>query len=511
MLLGEPLFSSRTKVTTEGDYVIYNGIKYTKEDLGEKAFNNIEIGIINVSFDIYQGQQKITTVILENEISVSFIPGSPDWDELWPGVSAERAKQIWKEGYSIRNARLIDVKFRGFYAIDTLLAKQEEAKKLKEAEEKKKEEELKKEEEKLANEQEEKEKEEQEKEAENKRISDAEKLAKEKERARAEEERKRAEAERKRKKIEEYHRRVENQNSENKAIVASTAAAGFSTLYLIGGFIYSGMGKVQPEHLYRGNNINLGFDIGYSLTGTPLYFPSEKSSIDSDANVNSTSTTQANSTITVNLKTSLKLGYENKYGGGYALGGAEIGASPLLDGTNFNYNYGFRGFGGSKNIKVFGEFISGQRTFTNSNFLDSEENGKGKSSYSFDNIKAGLKFSWYGNERTASRNHISIGVIEERIEAADDDTKIQGIYDHPNYKGGDANINKPTVFKKDITYLGYMFEWKHDHHGKLSFIIYPKYPRTGKTGGPFDSSLNNEKGTSFFQFAYIRSIDTFFN
>ncbi|WP_405377411.1 hypothetical protein [Nonlabens sp. Asnod3-A02] len=142
---GEPLIKSRTKITNEGNFIIYNGKKYTREQIGDKAFDNVEIGLVNVAFDIYQGSIKVTTVQLDNELSVSFIAGSPDWDELWPGVSEERAKQIWKEGYTIRNARLYNVKFNGFYGIESYLknieqekVKQQQAKERKELEEKRK-------------------------------------------------------------------------------------------------------------------------------------------------------------------------------------------------------------------------------------------------------------------------------------------------------------------------------------------------------------------------------------
>lgn len=517
--LGEPLFSSRTKVVSESDFVMYKGVKYTRAEIGDEVFNKVEVGLINVSFDIYQGSSKITTVHLENEISVSFIPGSPDWKDLWPGVTEERAKKIWKEGYSIRNAKLYDVKFNGFYALESLLKKRkkEEEDAKKEAEKKKKEEEAKKKEEKEkakkeAEEKEKKEAEEKQNKEESERQKAEAKLKQEQERKEAEAERKRKEEERKQRIRDEYQQRVSNQNKKNSAIVASTAASGATVLYLLGGVIYSGAGKVKPEHIFKGKNLYLGFDIGYTLTGAPLYFPSEKSGLDADAEYETTYSTKADYSITVNLKTNLKFGYEHEYGGGHIFGTLEGGVSPLLSGSIFNYSYGARVFGGEKNFKAFGEYQMGSRTFTNSDFLDSEENGKGKSKYDYDNVKLGLKFSWYGNKRTAARNHIYIGIIEERIKKIDKEYRVQSIYDSPNSTSADANINKPLIFTKDITYTGYMFEWHHDHNGKLFFEVYPNYPRTGKTGGKFDDSLKDEEdGSLFFQIGYQRSLDSFFN
>ena len=66
----------------------------------------IEVGVLNVRADIMQGPSVVATDTYKNLISFD-VSGSPGWDELWPGVSAARAKEIYKQGYQISNVRLL--------------------------------------------------------------------------------------------------------------------------------------------------------------------------------------------------------------------------------------------------------------------------------------------------------------------------------------------------------------------------------------------------------------------
>lgn len=507
---GEPLFSSRTKVVSEGDFVMYNGKKYYRSEIGDEIFDKIEIGLVNVSFDIYQGSNKITTVSLDNEISVSFIPGSPEWNNMWPGVSEERAKEIWKQGYSIKNARLYDVKFSGFYALESYLKKkaheekkqiEEEQRKKPEAEKKHKEEKERLEKEKI--EKEEVEKKQKEEDEESKKLSQEEKQKAKEEAEEQERKRKEEEERRKQEKINAYKQRVENQRKENNAIAASAAASSASVLYLLGGVIYDKMG-LPAKDLYTGNNFHVNFDFGYGLSLFPMAHNSIKEGINEFSGEEySTVSNDPTTAITIDLRLALKIGYEMEYGGGNVFGRFEPGFSPIFTDFNTSYGYGVEVFGGHKNIKLYGRYENGSHNYSSNNWIDPEEVGEGgKTSTKYQQIRAGLKLSYYRNTRTAKRDHITLGIMENYFN--EDSAPVFGFRENPD---------KPilnllsTPLERDLNpYIanGYFFEWKRDHTHRLYVELFPNYPITGEIGE------GSSEGNFFLQIGFSRSIESFF-
>ncbi len=507
---GEPLFSSRTKVISEGNFVMYNGTKYYRSDIGDEIFDNIKIGLINVSFDIYQGNSKITTVSLHNEISVSFIPGSPEWDEMWPGVSEERVKQIWKDGYSIRNARLYDVEFSGFYALENFIRKKEEDEQKKIEEEKRQKEETEKkakeEQERLEQEQKEKEEAEQkqkeaDEEAEKERLQDE--LRKKEEEKERERKRKEEEERRKQEKINAYKERVENQRKENNAIAASAAASSAGILYLLGGIIYNKMG-IPANDLYTGSNFHVNFDFGYGASLFPIANNSETTGINEFSGEEfTTENNDPVSAITIDLRLALKVGYEMEYAGANIFGRFEPGFSPVFTAFNTSYGYGAEAFVGHKNIKLYGRYESGSQNFSSSNWIDPEEIGEGgKSSTKYQQLRAGLKISYYRNARTAKRDHLIFGIIENYFN--EDSATIFGIRENPDEPILDLLSTPSSEESNPYIANGYFFEWKRDHTHRLYIEIFPNYPVTGEIGG-----LSNE-GKVFIQAGFSRSIEGFF-
>ena len=598
---GEATIKAMAKVESTGDYVYYNGTRYSREEIGEEIFQKIETGNIDVSFDIYQGSHKVTTVHVTELIGFD-VAASPAWDDLWPGVSGERAKQIYKEGYQIRNARVTDANFSGFYALESFLKKKEnyeealnqataststkekidhletakryapsekqineidsqietleEQLKIEEQEKIKNEliskadqtddkeekiaflEEAKqhtdsqseKEEinrtvqklkEEIEQEAQEKEKELAEKESQDEEETDEEESSnfsnsqesseeeeeegaysydseesteKSEEEKIAEQQKKKEEArQREEERRRRYMARKQAQNERNQQLAYSSAAASASFFYLLGGFIYSDYGKSKPNQLYRGSNLFFNMDIGFSLSTHPLYFASEKENY----NYEITESTDSKNTITADLNLGLMVGYETDYIGGYALGEVTGGISPIFDSFLLSYGYGARIYGGFKNLKLFGEYQLGNRNISTSNVLDSQEYGRGKTDYSFANVKTGIKISWYGSPTAPGRNHIYLGLIEEKITRSLG--RIQNI-----------PIEESHFFKNAATYRGYLLEWRHDHHGILTITVFPKYPLTGITGGG-SSDVENDDGGLYFQVGFYRSLTAFFN
>lgn len=294
----------------------------------------------------------------------------------------------------------------------------------------------------------------------------------------------------------EYQMRMLQQKKQNQQIATAMGASSIGFLFVLGGAIYSGAGRANPNKIYTGNNLYQGLELGYTGTGTPILFNSK---------INKTEVTKEEYAIQINLKLKYKLGYETqqiylgKFGlslGGYGYIAGEAGFSPLFDAFSYNYNYGGRLFFGHKNVKLFGEYSTGQKVFTVDDWMDEEEFGSGKTDYNFEQYKYGFMFSWYGNETTAARNHIAIGWIEHRFLQLGNQVIIKPL--------SDPKENKPNFF--DDAFSGFFFEWKHDHHGILSIEAFGNFPYTGLKTSNYDRD-SEFKNATFINIGYVRSFD----
>lgn len=298
----------------------------------------------------------------------------------------------------------------------------------------------------------------------------------------------------------EYERRKQNQESLNSQIAATSAATTAGVAYLFGGFIYSNYGQVNAENIFTGNNLRANLDIGFTMSYLPLLFASDMFSMGFDGTSSRTQETTLDYPLYINLNLGGQLGYETAYFGGFGLAAVQAGIHPILSGTNFNYNYGVDLFGGTRNFKIFGDYTFGGRQFNNSRPLDSEESGKGRTNYNFKRLNYGVQFSWYGSPKVSARNHIRIGLIEEKITKLDDGISFSNTESQePIFLQNDefdalGNIN-----------LGYSFEWRHDHHGVLFIEVFPSYTPTGERNGPDDSTITS-KGGVFLQVGFLRSL-----
>lgn len=363
----------------------------------------------------------------------------------------------------------------------------------------------------------------------------------EKEEAAKEAQRKKEEAaERKRKQKEEaekrrvarkqaYDKRVEAQNKRNLATASTAAASTAGLLYMLGGFIYDNMGKPYPrnEQLYIGNGPIVGLDFGYTTGLTPYVFNSNLESYDGNRTTNKLES-QAALGWTMNFKVQINLGYEYKYVGGYGFGAAEIGISPVIASyTGLNYNYGGRVFAGLDDVvpalqglKLFAEYEAGSRKHTGGLFnINSEETGDGYTHLQYENIKLGIRYSWYKNSRTAYRQHLYLGIIEEKIKTDDSGFYVQNLNEnHESFLWGkENNSNSSFNIPSKGFYRGYMLEWKRDHKSSLYVKFYPNYAYTGyrsgdeveTKGGPLDDTLKSGEGATLIQIGFVRSLDSF--
>lgn len=302
---------------------------------------------------------------------------------------------------------------------------------------------------------------------------------------------------RRKEKINEYNDRIEKQRRENNVIAASAAASSTSALFMLGGFIYSGMG-LPANDLYTGNNFHVNLDFGFGLSSFPIAQSSETTSVDYYGDPYTSTNDDPGTAITVDLRLALKFGYEMEYAGGNLYGRFEPGFSPIFTSFNTSYSYGGEIFGGGKIIKLYGRYEIGSHNYTYNNWIDPEEIGEGgKSSTKYKQIRAGLKFSYYRNLRTAKRDHLVLGIIENHFD--EDSAHI-----FSNRETHDESLLNIIETRPVFLATGYFFEWKRDHTHRLYIELFPNYPVTGEIGN------SSSEGKFFIQAGFSRSIESFF-
>jgi hypothetical protein len=239
------------------------------------AYENCKPSLIDISIDIYSGNNKVSTKTFTNLINVD-IAGSPSWDDLFPGLSAEEAKNLYKSGFSIRNVRVAKLSFSG----------------CKENEETKKNDsptnssQSQTSNQKSISEENENTRKNNERLAQEKKVEEARKEAEAKKKAQEEEARKKAEEEAARKeqerraenlrKKQEYDRRIQEQNSRNTQAAGAMAASSMGAMTAIAMVVYADMGRVSPRDTYIGNQFYGGIDMGYSISSIPMVFNSHR-------------------------------------------------------------------------------------------------------------------------------------------------------------------------------------------------------------------------------------------
>ncbi|PPK94895.1 hypothetical protein LY01_01648 [Nonlabens xylanidelens] len=311
----------------------------------------------------------------------------------------------------------------------------------------------------------------------------------------AEEEKQRKAAERKQARRE-YEDRVASQNKQNMAVASSAAASSATVLYMLAGVVYQGSGRANPDRIFKGEGVYFGLDFGYSSTITSIGFNSSTTTFDSSDNARTKEEFTDYGIVNINFDVNPKFGYETEHYGGYGYGTLRAGFSPFFDSFGLSYDLGARAYGGLKWVKGYVDYQIGNRSYSANAWLDSEELGSGKANYNFNRLSLGTQFSWYGNSRTAARNHITIGVMFDKITSDDDNLFVQQLEDD--------NISGDTP-----SYTGYSFEWKHDHHGILSIEYFPTYPIVGNIDGTSRNDFGND-GSTFIQLGYTRTVDSWF-
>jgi ankyrin repeat protein len=139
---GGPNILHLAKAEKVGTKIYFNGRWYNESELEQSDVNQIRVGVINYEYDVYQLYHKYCTVKVKNAIDFG-VGGTREWNEAFPGISAETAKKLYKEGFQTKNFRLSNYDLQyGFMGLENYFERKEAEKKRAEEEQKRAEEEL---------------------------------------------------------------------------------------------------------------------------------------------------------------------------------------------------------------------------------------------------------------------------------------------------------------------------------------------------------------------------------
>ncbi len=89
-----------------GNYFYYAGKRYNMVDLSPELRDKLRISSLDVCYDIQNSGGNIVSTKCHSTVMSSDFAGSPAWKDMFPGLSAEEAKALYKAGYQIVNVRI---------------------------------------------------------------------------------------------------------------------------------------------------------------------------------------------------------------------------------------------------------------------------------------------------------------------------------------------------------------------------------------------------------------------
>lgn len=288
-------------------------------------------------------------------------------------------------------------------------------------------------------------------------------------------------------------KRREQARQQEQAMVASVGAAQVGIMFVLGGFIYNNYGRIHDGSIYTNDNLYFGIDGGFGFSSSPIFYNADDSESD-----------HYRFSSTLDLNTKIYFGYERVLEdlyevGGEAYVGATAGLLPTGD-TQLNYHIGGKVFGGLTMIKFLFGFEHGGREFRSQSWLSTEDFGSGKTIYSHSTFSYGVKFNFLDPDGL-TRHHISLGILSERIKAADDIVIVR--------REQDDDFSK-SILESKIKYEGCFIEWKQEHHGRLFFRLYPDFPFTGEINTSSTPDEEDKDGGIFFTIGFSRILEQFF-
>ena len=337
-----------------------------------------------------------------------------------------------------------------------------------------------------------------------KEAEEAQKAKEEKETARREAEERAAQEERERRaKVQQEYdswKADAQKSNDQQDLMSASATIGLFTL--LGGFIYEGMGNVNPDFVYRAPvnkftpKLFVNIDVGFSFSMDPILFQSLYSTVN-NGDYYSNASFKGETGYYLNLNAESRIGAGNDFYSFYGIIGGKLGIVPTFRGSRFNMEYGGGLDLGIKNVKLFGQYRGSLLNTKSMTSSDVEENGSGEVDANYTEIWYGLKFTFGGNKDDKyRRTHLSLGMISRQYTI--DGT--QKFYD------GDTN----SIQTMDIKPIqGYSFEWKQDNTFRLFIRYYDNYNYIGNGDVTSNISSSLSQNGSLFEIGFVRAIDFF--
>jgi hypothetical protein len=111
VFFGDPTIKAMAGKFRYGDYFYYNNQRYAFSSLPEEIRKKFRLSLTDVCYDISDGSKVIVSNVCKKNLMDWDMAGSPNWSDVFPGLSAQQAKEVFKKGFSITNIRISGASF----------------------------------------------------------------------------------------------------------------------------------------------------------------------------------------------------------------------------------------------------------------------------------------------------------------------------------------------------------------------------------------------------------------
>jgi|GEM_PF-5977040 hypothetical protein len=111
VFFGDPTTNALAGKFQPGNYFWYNKQRYAFSSLPEDVRKRFKLSLVDVCYDISDGSNVVVSNICKKNLMDWDMSGSPFWKEVFPGLSADQAKALYKKGFAITNIRITNASF----------------------------------------------------------------------------------------------------------------------------------------------------------------------------------------------------------------------------------------------------------------------------------------------------------------------------------------------------------------------------------------------------------------
>lgn len=109
VFFGDATFKALAGRFKPGSYFYYGGKRYLMSILPAAVAEKIKLSSVDVCYDISSGGKTVVTNICKKQLMDFDMAGSPNWSQVFPGLNAQQAKDLYKAGFTITNLRITGV------------------------------------------------------------------------------------------------------------------------------------------------------------------------------------------------------------------------------------------------------------------------------------------------------------------------------------------------------------------------------------------------------------------